>query len=143
MSDALEIKLNHDEYNGLHQALGNMIGLGPCTAATTVQDLIANEARNGIVTIPATDKKPEEQVFPQNIIIKVERKVLDVLYIGLQELSKKDKITVPELLQIKGIAVLLKMKNRIEKHIKNEFDKSQVVIDEAFDSEIIEEPFDS
>lgn len=133
----IEITLAQITYEGLYQALGAITGLGAATAATTIQELIGTQVRAGVTTVDDKD------VMPHTITISVERKVLDALYVGLQDLLRKDKITVTDLLQIKSIAAILKMRNRIENYISAEFAKLNIVNDEAFDSDIIAEPFDN
>ena len=147
MSNAIEIKINEQEYNGLHGALQQFHGLSSALAATKVQEAIVTAAQTGAVdvpAVPATDDKPAVAAgkqFPWEIVISIEKRTIDALTQGLKDLAAKEKIAVSELLQLKAIASLIKIAGRFSNWLEKEFEKV-ASIDEALDTEIDSEPLD-
>lgn len=131
MSETIDVKLSNQEYNVIFGIASSLTGDKSKFAATKVMDLIRDEVQKG----SEGDKLPDE------ISVKFPKKILDGFYIGMTEKTKEEKVTTQDILQIKGVCQVLKMKNRFEKFVDEEL-KSIPENTESFDDEVVEEPFD-
>lgn len=130
MSDTIDFTLATEEYNGVFGIASTLSGSNKFAAAK-VMEIIQKEVSS----------KMEGDVLPKTITISFTRKVLDGFYISLTEKAKEEKTSTQDLLQIKSICALLKMKNRFEKFMETEIE-SLKESEDAFDDEFVAEPLD-
>jgi hypothetical protein len=131
MSDTIKVVLGFEEYNAIFGLAGSISGVYGTVAAAKVRDIISTEAQ----------KYAKGEELPRSITVEFPKKTLDGFYLGLTEKVLEKEINTNNLIQIKAIASILKMKGRMEKFLDAEFAKLPVNEDE-FDMDEVAEPFD-
>lgn len=131
MSDNIKITLDSQAYNAIYGLTSTFAGEKSKIIGLKVMDLIREAVVSGT----------KEDVNPQTITLDFPKKYLDGVYIGVTEVIKKSEITTTDVLNLKNICQVLKMKNRFETLVEKEL-ASIPESEEAFDDEIIDEPFD-
>ena len=131
MSDTITIKLDNGQYNGIFGVASNFTGEKSKIAATKIMDIIRDKVQ----------ASAEGEKLPETISVDFPKKVLDGFYIGITEKVKDEKITTQDVIQLKTVCQILKMKSRFEKFVDAELE-SIPENTEAFDEDEITEPFD-
>lgn len=131
MSSEIEIKLSEDEYNAVFTVVSAISGTYSKVAASKALELIRSEVQAGLV----------DQVPPDTITVSFPRKILDGVFLGITEKAKDEKVTCRDILHLKTISTLLKMKVRFEKFADAELEKMPDNED-LFDFEVFEGEFD-
>ena len=132
MSDSIKITMNSMEYNAVYAVVSSLTGTFSKVAATKTIDLITNAVKAS---------SSDEGKLPEKITVEFARKVLDGLYFGLTEKVKDEKINAQDVMQLKQVSAVLKMKGRFEKFIDTEIENI-TASDEEFDLDEVSEPLD-
>lgn len=131
MADSIKITLDDQAYNAVYGLSSTFAGEKSKIIGVKVMDLIREAVVAGT----------KDDVNPKTITLDFPKKYLDGIYVGVTEVIKKAEITTTDVLNLKNICQILKMKNRFETLVEKELE-SIPENDEAFDDEIIDEPFD-
>jgi hypothetical protein len=131
MSDNIQYTLSEQTYNAIYGIASTISGEKSKVAASKLIEIIKEEVT----------KNAKGEELPESITVDVPRKVLDGFYIGITEKIKDEKITTNDVMLMREVCTLLKMRGRIDNFIKAELE-SIPDNDEAFDDEIVEIPLD-
>lgn len=132
MSNTIKITLQNAEYNVVFQLASGLSGSSSKVAATRAIELIRE----------AVGPQTKEGVLPESITVDFPRNVLDGLYLGIVEKAKEEKITASDVLQLKAVSTILRMKGRFDKFIDTELANIKSEEEEEFDIETVDEPLD-
>lgn len=131
MSDNIQYTLSEQTYNAIYGIASTISGEKSKVAASKLIEIIKEEVT----------KNAKGEELPKSITIDVPRRVLDGFYIGITEKIKDEKITTNDVLLMREVCTLLKMRGRIDNFIKAELETIPEN-DEALDDEIVEIPMD-
>lgn len=131
MADSIKITLDTQAYNAIYGLNSTFSGEKSKIIGVKVMDLIREAVVAGT----------KDDVNPETIVVDFPKKYLDGIYVGVTEVIKKPEVTTTDVLNLKSICQVLKMKNRFESLVEKELE-SLPESEDAFDDEIIDEPFD-
>ena len=80
--------------------------------------------------------------LPSQIVLELDSRLLDGMYLGLTEVAIEEKITAQDIKVIGSIAKIIKCKSRFEAFLEKHLE-SLPAVEEALDSEELEIPLDA
>lgn len=131
MADSIKITLDSQAYNAIYGLNSTFAGEKSKIIGVKVMDLIREAVVAGT----------KDDVNPETIVVDFPKKYLDGIYVGVTEVIKKPEVTTTDVLNLKSICQVLKMKNRFDTLVEKELE-SLPESEDAFDDEMIDEPFD-
>lgn len=111
-------------------------GLYSKVAASKVSTLIEDTVKAGVTGEGDTAK------LPSQIVIELDSRLLDGMYLGLTEVALEEKVTAQDIKVIGSIAKIIKCKSRFEAFLEKHLE-SLPVVEEALDVEELEIPLDA
>ena len=106
----IKVKLNSNQYNAVFNVAASFTGEQSKIVGSKLMEYIKSIAVDG-------EKIKDEAEF------EFEPKLLDGFFIGVTEIIKTDKTTTNDVLQLKEICSLLKMRNRFSKMVDEVVEK--------------------